>query len=330
MAKKDDKLTPEEIKAVGGSSTEAFERIDAANKLSGKKLQATSEEVAARKAAKAPKLSAEEKKAIRERRKSAAKKRSERVQAEADPSKPARTNVGPLSGQTVRTPNPKAPGKRLTAVTGETIRPATNPELKRGIPSRVVRDQEKPTQSAGPRLPRIGQIYKHSDGRMLRVSANNIEEVHADAKRTVLPEAGRDVMEQPGRPLPLPGPRGGLRQRVERNDSGNRPGLGVSHTMAKEHVDRALGHLDTMAASEHGSGPYRQAQKSFQVVHGEIGKKNMSKPIHTVLQLAHNHIDTKQSGTEKMLNATKEAVGARLREGKLAEQERAFRQMQNE
>ena len=79
-----------------------------------------------------------------------------------------------------------------------------------------------------------------------------------------------------------------------------------------------------------GSGPYRQAQKSFQSVHGIIGSQNMSKPIHTMLQLAHNHIDTQQKDIPGMLAATKEAIGARLREGKLAEEERAWRQMQNE
>ena len=325
-----DKVSREEILAVGGSSTAEFERLEAANKLTGKKLKATAEEVAARRAAKAPKLSAEEKKAIRQRRKGAEKKRTARVQAEADTSRPATTSVGPLSGEVVRTPDPKAPGQRLTAVTGETIRPATNTELRRGIPSKVVRDQTKPTQSAGPRLPRIGQMYKHSDGRVLRVSADNIEEVHADAKKVVLPVADRDVMVQPGRPTPLPGPRGGLRPNISRNTKGNRGGLGVSHEIAKDHVDRAFMHLETMATSPHGSGPYRQAQKSFQVVHGEMGKQNMSKPIHTVLQLAHNHIDSKQPGTQKMLAATKEAVSARLHQGKLAEEERAWRQMQNE
>lgn len=328
MAK--DKVSREEILAVGGSSTEAFERIDAANKLAGKKLKATPEEVAASKTAKAPKLTAEEKKAIRERRKGAEKKRSTRIKAESDPTKPARVSIGPLSGEIVRTPDPKAPGQRLTAVTGETIRPATNPELRRGIPSKVVRDQTKPTQSAGPRLPRIGQIYKHSDGRMMRVSAENIDEVHTDAKKTVLPTAGREVMETPGRPTPLPGPRGGLRPNIPRNNRGNRGGLGVAHAIAKEHADRALGHLDTMAAAEHGSGPYKQAQKSFQVVHGAIGQQNMSKSIHTMLQLAHNHIDSKLPGTEKMLNATREAVGDTLKAGKRAEEERAFRQIQTD
>lgn len=221
--------------------------------------------------------------------------------------------------------------KPIIAVTGETLRPATNPELKRGIPSRVVRDQSKPTTpAAGPRLPRIGQIYKHSDGRMMRVSAENIKEVHEDAKRTVLPTAGPEVMVQPGRPTPLPGPRGGLRPNIPRNNRGNRGGLGVSHEVAKEHADRALGHLDTMAASEHGSGPYRQAQKSFHVVHGAIGAQNMSKSIHTMLQLAHNHIDTQQKDIPGMLTATKEAVGATLRAGKLAEEERTFRQIQTD
>lgn len=230
----------------------------------------------------------------------------------------------------VKSADPKAPGQRLTAVTGETIRPATNSELKRGIPTRVLRDQTRPTQSAGPKLPRIGQIYKHSDGRMMRVNPENIDEIHSDAKRTVLPEAGRDVMVQPGRPTPLPGPRGGLRINIPKNTKGNRSGLGVPHSVAKEHVDRAVGHLDAMAASEHGSGAYRQAQKSFQVVHGAMGEKNMSKPIHTMLQLAHNHIDSKLPGTEKMLNATKEAVGDTLKAGKKAEEERAFRQMQTD
>jgi len=236
----------------------------------------------------------------------------------------------PATPTNVKSPDPQTPGKRLTAVTGETIRPATNPELKRGIPSRVVRDQTRPTQSAGPSLPRIGQIYKHSDGRMMRVNPENIDEVHSDAKRTVLPTAGRDVMMPEGRPAPLPGPRGGVRVNIPKNTKGNRSGLGVDHATAKEHVDRAVGHLDAMASSEHGSGAYRQAQKSFQVVHGAIGEKNMSKPIHTMLQLAHNHIDSKLPGTEKMLNATKEAVGDTLKAGKKAEEERAFRQMQTD
>jgi hypothetical protein len=133
-----------------------------------------------------------------------------------------------------------------------------------------------------------------------------------------------------GRPAPLPGPRGGVRVNIPKNTKGNRSGLGVDHATAKEHVDRAVGHLDAMASSEHGSGVYRQAQKSFQVVHGAIGEKNMSKPIHTMLQLAHNHIDSKLPGTEKMLNATKEAVGDTLKAGKKAEEERAFRQMQTD
>ena len=239
--------------------------------------------------------------------------------------------VPKLLGAPVKSQDPKPYiGQTMTAVTGETIRPGTNTELRRGIPSKVVRDQTKPVQSAGPRLPRIGQAYKHSDGRIMRVTAENIDEVHADAKRTVLPEAGRDVMEPVGRPAPLPGPRGGLRPADNRNVSGNRAGLGVAHDVAKDHADRAIGHLETMAASEHGSGPYRQAKKSFGVVHKAMGAQNMSKSIHNMLQLAHNHIDTKQKGTEKMLGALKDAVGAKLREGKLAEEERAWRQMQNE
>jgi hypothetical protein len=210
------------------------------------------------------------------------------------------------------------------------LREPTRSELKRGKTSMPIRNQERPAQAAGPNLPRIGQIYKHSDGRMMRVNPENIDEIHSDAKRTVLPEAGRDVMVQPGRPTPLPGPRGGLRINIPKNTKGNRSGLGVPHSVAKEHVDRAVGHLDAMAASEHGSGAYRQAQKSFQVVHGAMGEKNMSKPIHTMLQLAHNHIDSKLPGTEKMLNATKEAVGDTLKAGKKAEEERAFRQMQTD
>lgn len=209
------------------------------------------------------------------------------------------------------------------------IRAGTNAELRKGIPTVVIRDQKKPAISSGPNLPRIGQIYKHSDGRIMRVSAENINEVHSDAKRTVLPTAGREEM-MPERPAPLPGPRGGLKIKVTKNTSGNRSGLGVAHDIVKDHVDRALGHLDTMASTEHGSGPYRQAKKSFSVVHKAIGDQNMSKPIHGMLQLAHNHIDTKQKGTDRMLGALKEAVGAKLREGKLAEEERTFRQYKSE
>lgn len=318
----DKKVSREEILSAGGSSTEKFEELERANKLSGKKLKATPEEVAASKNAK-PKLTAEEKKAIRKRRKNAEKKRTARLTAEADTTKPEK--------KVVRTPDPTPPIQRLTAVTGETIRPATNTELKKGIPSVVVRDQTKPTTpAAGPRLPRIGQYYRHSDGRLLRVSAENIEDVHADAKRTVLPTAGREEMETEGRPVPLPGPRGGLRPNIPRNNRGNRAGLGVDHATAKEHADRALGHLETMASAEHGSGPYRQAQKSFHVVHGAIGAQNMSKPIHRMLQLAHNYIDSKLPDTGKMLNATREAVGDTLRAGKRAEEERTFRQIQTD
>ena len=276
-------------------------------------------------------LTPEQRAALRERRKKSRANRNARISAEKPSVKKTTTNVGPLSGKPVRLPDPKPNnGLTLTAVTGETIRPATNLELKRGIPSTVVRDQTRPKQSAGPNLPRIGQIYRHSDGRMLRVSADNIADVHEDAKRTVLPTAGREEMVQPGRPVPLPGPRQGLRPNIPRNNRGNRTGLGVPHDVAKDHVDRAFSHLDTMATAEHGSKPYRQAQKSFHIVHGQMGEKNMSKPIHTMLQLAHNHIDSKLPGTEKMLNATKEAVGSTLHAGKLAEQERAFRQMQGE
>lgn len=236
----------------------------------------------------------------------------------------------PAAPTGVRSPDPKAPGQRLTAVTGETIRPATNTELRRGIPSVVVRDQTRPTQPAGPNLPRIGQRYKHSDGRVMRVTAENIAEIHEDAKRTVLPTAGPEVMQPQGRPTPLPGPRGGLRPNVPKNNRGNRAGLGAAHSVVKEHADRALGHLDAMAAAQHGTGPYKQAQRSFQVVHKAIGEKNMSPSIHNMLQLAHNHIDSKLPGTDKMLNATKEAVGDTLRAGKKAEEERTFRQIQTD
>jgi hypothetical protein len=283
-----------------------------------------------KKSKKKEKLAPEQKAAIKKRRTESEAARTARLSAEASPVKPERTSVGPLSGQPVRTPDPKAPGQRLTAVTGETIRPATNTELRRGIPSKVVRDQTKPTQSAGPNLPRIGQIYKHSDGRMMRVSADNIAEVHADAKRTVLPTASREEMMPAGRPQPLPGPRGGVRTNVPKNNRGNRAGLGAAHSVVKEHTDRAFGHLDAMAAAEHGTGPYKQAQRSFQVVHKAIGEKNMSPSIHNMLQLAHNHIDSKLPGTDKMLNATKEAVGDTLRAGKKAEEERTFRQIQTD
>ena len=325
----------------------------------------------------APKLTREDKQIIRTRRKKSAATRGERIAAETNDSKPKSTSVGPLSGQPVRTPDPKAPGQRLTAVTGETIRPATDPELRRGIPSRVVRDQAKPTIPAsdrrvpnlgetyqhsdgrkmvvgphnieevisdienpstpkstapatGPRLPKLGQKYKHSDGRLMTVTADNIAEIHADAKRTVLPTAGPEVMVQPGRPTPLPGPRGGVRPNVPKNNRGNRAGLGAAHSVVREHADRALGHLDAMAAAQHGTGPYKQAQRSFQVVHKAIGEKNMSPSIHNMLQLAHNHIDSKLPGTDKMLNATKEAVGDTLRAGKKAEEERTFRQIQTD
>ena len=284
-----------------------------------------------KKSKKKERLAPEQKAAIKKRRTESEEKRTARLAAESSPVKTERTNIGPLSGQPVRTPDPKAPGQRLTAVTGETIRPATNTELRKGIPSKVVRDQTKPsTPAAGPRLPRIGQIYKHSDGRMMRVGPDNIAEVHADAKRTVLPEAGREVMTPVGRPLPLPGPRGGLRPNIPRNNRGNRAGLGAAHAVVKEHADRALGHLDAMAASEHGGGSYRQAQRSFQSVHKAIGDKNMSSSIHNMLQLAHNHIDSKLPGTENMLAATKEAVGDTLKAGKRAEEERTFRQIQTD
>lgn len=254
---------------------------------------------------------------------------------ELDPSKPPvpKLELG-REEKAYKAPKQSRPQERrkpIIAVTGETLRPGTDAELRRGVPSVVLRNQEKPTTpAAGPRLPRIGQIYKHTDGRMMRVSADNIEEVHADAKKTILPTAGREIMQPVGRPAPLPGPRGGLRKRENKNNRGNNAGLGVAHEIAKEHVDRAFNHLDTMAMAPHGSMPYKQAQKGFHQVHGQIGEKNMSKSIHTMLQLAHNHIDAKLPGTEKMLTATKEAVGDKLREGKRAEEERTWRQIKTD
>lgn len=152
---KEDKVSREEILSVGGSSTAEFERLDAANKLAGRKLKATPEEVAARRKAKAPKLGSEEKKAIKERRKGAEQKRTERIKAETDTSRKSKTNI--------KTPDPVV--KKFKKGELVTVKPR-----KRKPTPRVERDPEtgrarKRTTPAPVTLPQAGPEVMTPAGR---------------------------------------------------------------------------------------------------------------------------------------------------------------------
>lgn len=220
------------------------------------------------------------------------------------------------------TPAPSAPrdGRILP---GTDVRPATNTELKKGTVSKKVattRRRKKATPIAQPRIGQAGTL----GGKIVRVTEENKGAVYDEKRTTVLPAAGREVMEPAARPATEPVI---MPSRLRGSQSGkNLGGFAGKFEHVHESVHTALGHLDTLANSAKGSPEHHAAHEAYNVEHARIGQIG-NKALHTDMALARTGV-LKTHGTSdlpKVLKVARGVILGRLEEGRQAAEARKSR-----
>ena len=171
------------------------------------------------------------------------------------------------------------------------VRTPTNAELGRGVAA--VSTAPKPKRNRKPRsttktgkkldpktgrivAPRPGQVRK-LNGKVVRVDSSNIEEVTQASRTTVLPTAGRDVVEGAS-PL-TPRPKGNAS--IIRNAP--RPAAGPAGNAKEigEMISQARQHLANMTLSRARPDEYNAHHDSFNLVHAQLQK--LAPAAHTIL-----------------------------------------------
>ena len=228
--------------------------------------------------------------------------------AKPKPNKPTvirDSKTGKIASRTPKTPtnvkskDPKPRGQQLTDVTGSTVRPPTNRELKRGITA--VAPKRKRTKKK-----------------------STEQQSYVVMRTTELKEAGRAEMTPAARPA--------VEQAILPNrlsSSQNKKNLGgfaAKHSVVSKATHEALGHLDTMAKTAKNSPEHHGAMESFNLLHGHIGQIG-NKKLHKDLGLGRTIVQ-QHHGSDKLAGALKIHRGivlGRLEEGRIAEQSRMER-----
>ncbi len=190
-----------------------------------------------------------------------------------------------LSEKTVKAapgPKVKLSGNMPKRTLPRGTRAAKNSELAKGVTSvteteaaprkvkkrAVTKTGKKIDPKTGKiRSPRKGQIAK-VDGKLVRVDESNIEEATKASRTTVLPEAGRDVVEGATTPTMRPPSRPTVVKATPRGPAGG----AVSHKEIADLVTRARGHLTQMTLNRN-TPAYHEHHESFNLVHAELEKK---------------------------------------------------------
>lgn len=186
--------------------------------------------------------------------------------------KPPTTAVGPKV---------QLPGEMPKRTLPSGTRAAKNTELAKGVTSveqtpakprtpkkrAVTKTGKKIDPKTGKiRAPKKGQIAK-VDGNLVRVDDTNVEAATTAARTTVLPTAGRDVVEGaatqtqrvPGRTTTV---RGGLR---------GPKGAAIGHKEVSDLVGKARGHLTQMTLTRN-TPAFHEHHEQFNLVHAQLEK----------------------------------------------------------
>lgn len=243
-----------------------------------------------------------------------------------------------------KTPVPEIKLPEKSEPTGEStpsIRPPKNSELRRGITAVPV---NKPKRKKSPRtitktgkkldpktgkiaVPKVGQIGKVG-GEVVRVTPDNVQQVHEERVRTVLPEAGPEVMtpRTPGPRVPLEVPQGGLSESkwVDRKTgkvSRKLRGFGVPAEHVHAKAWEAMGHLDSMLNHQPGSPEHSKHRDSFLKSRSELHP--MSSDVHEIVTMAGVVAQRpKYPQQTSHLNQIKDALSERISIGRAMERRR--------
>ena len=224
------------------------------------------------------------------------------------------------------------------------VRTPTNAELGKGVAE--VSTVEKPKRQRKPRsttktgkkldpktgrivAPRPGQVRK-LNGQVVRVDSSNIEEVTQASRTTVLPTAGRDVVEgaSPLTPKPI--------QRVGVVRGTPRPAAGPAGNASQigEMISQARQHLANMTLSRARPDEYNAHHDSFNLVHAQLQK--VAPAAHTILgimrHVTHNvtpesagHFEAADKALGDTLKAYKAVSSGNVQSSRFGRQERLRR-----
>ena len=225
---------------------------------------------------------------------------------------------------------PKRVATRVALQKAE-LREPTNPELRRGIKAVSTKPKRsRKKKASGPKTYKVGQAAKLG-GKLVRVTAENIEDVNKEVRTTQLPIAGPDVMlPRAGARVPLEQPKGGVQPRlfvkedapVGKGVERKLKGFGVPAHQVEKKAWQAIGHLDTMRNHQPGSKEYEQNYLWFHRAHEAV--RPMSKDVHDILSFAHKiYTAPKYGEQDKHINMIKDALSERISIGRAMEKRRA-------
>jgi hypothetical protein len=271
----------------------------------------------------------------------------QRAEAERMSPRPVVTPKDPKTKNTYKEPvqkRQKPKVKTTEALKAAEVRTPTNAELGRGVAE--VSTVEKPKRQRKPRsttktgkkldpktgrivAPRPGQVRK-LNGQVVRVDSSNIEEVTQASRTTVLPEAGRDVVEgaSPLTPKPI--------QRVGVVRGTPRPATGPAGNASQigEMISQARQHLANMTLSRARPDEYNAHHDSFNLVHAQLQK--VAPAAHTILgimrHVTHNvtpesagHFEAADKALGDTLKAYKAVSSGNVQSSRFGRQERLRR-----
>lgn len=175
--------------------------------------------------------------------------------------------------------------------------------------------------------PKVGQAGK-LEGKLVRVTPENLQQVSEERRRTSLPTAGPEIMtpESPGPRVPLEAPQGGLREKTwfdkKAKESKRRlRGFGAPAQQVSDTAWKAMGHLDAMANHQPGSREHNDQYLGFHKAHE--ASRGMSSEVYDILAFAHKIATApKYPDQAKHLNMVKDALSERISQGRAMEARR--------
>ena len=217
------------------------------------------------------------------------------------------------------------PATPKTSVVTRTTDPVVKKFKKGELVTVKPRKQKKQTPIAKPVPGQIGKV----EGKPVRVTPENLQQVYDEKRTTALPTAGPEEMTPANRPsveqaiMPKT-----LRSSQNKKNLG---GFARSHKEVSAVTHEALGHLQTMANAEKSSPEFHESHAAFNTLHGQLGQIG-NKVLHRDMGLGRTII-TQLHGKPGLANALKIHRGVvlgRLEEGKIAEQSRGERAQQGQ
>ena len=224
-----------------------------------------------------------------------------------------------------RVPKKRAPME----VNGAEVRSPKDSELRRGVTAVPTapkkRRQKKQTPIPKPRPGQAGKL----DGKVVRVTPENVTQVYDEKRTTNLPTATPEDMTPAGRPAVEPA----VMPKVMpfSQNKKNFGGFAGKHKDVSKATHEALGHLQTMADTEKNSPEHHDASRGFHLAHATVGQIG-NQDLHRFLALGHSAVQ-KLHGTPELANALKvhrAGTLGKLEAGRIAEQSRKERAQQGQ